>query len=122
MLSYFLRNRYTGIIFIFLILLSVAPNKVKILSKHIGGIINETEGQMLNITCQAIGGNTKGNISWINVSDILSNFTELIEWPFVYLNFTTDYKQHGRNLTCGVAHTLLSGLMKESVTLNVRCK
>ncbi|XP_063399656.1 sialic acid-binding Ig-like lectin 11 [Mytilus trossulus] len=98
---------------------SVAPKDVIILNKHTDGIISQTEGQMLNITCQAIGGNTKGNISWINVSDISSNFTELIKWPFVYLSFTTDYKHHRKKLACGVAHALLSGHMEESVTINV---
>ncbi|CAC5367412.1 unnamed protein product [Mytilus coruscus] len=102
--------------------IEVAPNKLIILTQHKDGIINETEGQVLNITCLAIGGNTKGNISWINVSDVLSHFTELTEWPFVYLKFTTDYKQHGKNLKCGVTHALLSGQLEVSVTFNVLYK
>ncbi|XP_071119962.1 cell adhesion molecule 1-like [Mytilus edulis] len=100
-------------------LLLDAPKELIILNQHTDGIISQTEGQMLNITCQAIGGNTKGNISWINVSDISSNFIELIKWPFVYLSFTTDYKHHRKKLTCGVAHALLSGHMEESVILNL---
>ncbi|CAC5418999.1 unnamed protein product [Mytilus coruscus] len=99
--------------------IEVAPNDLLILNQQTDGIINGTEGQMLNITCQVRGGNTKGNISWINVTDVLANFTEFIEWPFVYLNFTTDYKQHGKNLTCGVAHALLGGQKEVSVKLNI---
>ncbi|CAG2219687.1 unnamed protein product [Mytilus edulis] len=102
--------------------IEAAPDGLIILNKTTNGIIIETEDKMLNVTCQAIGGNTKGNIYWRNVSDFEPHFTELDEWPFAYLHFTTDYKHHKINLSCVVEHAMLIVPMVTSVIFNIRYK
>lgn len=119
MVSIFLRSHCIEYM---LFLLSAAPDDLIILNRTTDGIIIETEGQMLNITCQAIGGNTKGNIYWRNVFDFESQITEVDEWPFAYLHLITDYKHHGMNFSCVVEHEILSAEMVASVIFHVLCK
>lgn len=80
------------------------------------------EGQVLNITCQVKGGNTQGKMKWMIVSDFKPPFTQLVKWPFAYLNFTAEYIHHGMNVTCVVDHDMLSAPLTTSVSFNVLCK
>lgn len=100
----------------------MAPYGLIILSNTTDGIITENEGQILNISCQVLGGNTKGRFYWSYVSDFKPHFTELDEWPFTYMNFTVDYKHHSMNLSCVVEHHMFSAPMVASVIFNVLCK
>ncbi|CAG2219684.1 unnamed protein product [Mytilus edulis] len=102
--------------------IEAAPDDLVILNRTTDKIITETEGQMLNLTCQAIGGNTKGKIYWRNVSDFEPHFTEVDAWPFAYLHFAADYKHNKMNLSCVVEHDMLSAQMVASVVLNIRYK